>query len=93
MSIRGRVYWQDPRSSPAGLRKEEDYAGRPLSERTENVNLLVWALVFLVLAVLAAILGFGVVAATSALIARVLFFVFVVVFIILLIAGLLNRPR
>jgi len=57
------------------------------------VNLLVWALVFLVLAVLAAILGFGVVAATSALIARVLFFVFVVVFIILLIAGLLNRPR
>lgn len=57
------------------------------------MNLLVWALVFLVLAVLAAILGFGVVAATSALIARVLFFVFVVVFIILLIAGLLNRPR
>jgi uncharacterized membrane protein YtjA (UPF0391 family) len=57
------------------------------------VGLLVWALIFLVLAVIAAIFGFGVIAATSALIAKILFFVFVVVFVILLLAGLFGGPR
>ncbi len=57
------------------------------------MRLSVWALIFLVLAIIAAIFGFGVIAAASALIARVLFFIFVVIFIILLIAGLFRRPR
>jgi uncharacterized membrane protein YtjA (UPF0391 family) len=57
------------------------------------VGLLVWALIFLVLAVIAAIFGFGVIAATSALIAKILFFIFVVVFVILLLAGLFGGPR
>jgi len=49
--------------------------------------LLRWALLFLVIALIAAVFGFGGVAEGATDIARVLFFVFVVVFVLLLIAG------
>ena len=47
------------------------------------------ALFFLVVSIVAAIFGFGRVAAASADIARILFFVAVVIFVVLLVAGLL----
>ncbi len=47
--------------------------------------MLHWTLVFLVLAIIAAIFGFGFAAAAFAGIAKILFFVFLVVFIISLI--------
>ncbi|MEJ2703213.1 MAG: DUF1328 domain-containing protein [Sedimentisphaerales bacterium] len=53
--------------------------------------MLGWALIFLIVALIAAGLGFGGVASAAAGIAKVLFFIFVVLFIILLIAGLLGR--
>lgn len=53
--------------------------------------MLGWALTFLVIALVAALLGFGALAGTAAWIAKVLFFVFLVVFIISLIAGT-RRP-
>ncbi|MEO8448910.1 MAG: DUF1328 domain-containing protein [Gemmatimonadota bacterium] len=52
--------------------------------------MLRWALVFLILAVAAAFLGFGGVAAWAAGIAKVLFYVFGAAFIITLVYGLAN---
>ena len=47
------------------------------------MGLLHWALLFLVVAIIAGILGFGGIAATAAGIAEVLFFIFIVLFAIL----------
>lgn len=44
--------------------------------------MLGWALAFLVIAIVAAVLGFGFLANTAALIAKVLFVIFIVLFII-----------
>lgn len=55
------------------------------------MSLLGWALVFLVVAIIAAIFGFGAIATTSAVIAKVLFFIFIVVFAVLLIMALARR--
>lgn len=51
--------------------------------------LLTWALVFLAVAILAAIFGFRGVAGTATSIAKVLFFIFLVLFVISLILGVL----
>ena len=47
------------------------------------------ALFFLVVSLIAALFGFGGIAAASADIARILFFIFIVVFLVLLVAGLM----
>ncbi|MFY8200767.1 MAG: DUF1328 domain-containing protein [Pirellula staleyi] len=49
--------------------------------------MLSWALTFLVVAIIAAVLGFGVIAGTAASIAQVLFFVFLVLFVVSLFVG------
>jgi uncharacterized membrane protein YtjA (UPF0391 family) len=54
-------------------------------------NLLYWAVVFLIVALVAAVLGFGGVAGTAMAGAQMLFWVAIVLFIISLIAGLLGR--
>lgn len=54
--------------------------------------MLYWAVVFLILAIVAAIFGFGAIVATAVTIAKILFWVFVVLFILSLIAGW-GRPR
>lgn len=53
--------------------------------------MLSWALVFFFVAIVAALFGFGGIAAGAALIAKILFFAFVVLFLVALIAGLLGR--
>jgi len=53
--------------------------------------MLSWALTFLIVAIVAAILGFGGIAATATDIARVLFFIFIVLFLVSLIFGLIRR--
>jgi uncharacterized membrane protein YtjA (UPF0391 family) len=50
--------------------------------------MLYWAFVFLVISIVAAVLGFGGIAAGAATIAKILFGVFLILFIALLIAGL-----
>ncbi len=55
--------------------------------------MLYWSLVFLVIALLAGLFGFGAIAVTSYMIFRVLFFVFLVVFIVSLIMSLGGRRR
>src|SRR4029079_12192081 len=49
--------------------------------------MLQWALTFLVLALLAAVFGFGGIAASFAMIGKVLFFVFLVLFLVSLLTG------
>lgn len=56
-------------------------------------NLIYWAVVFLVIAIIAAALGFGGVAGTAMAGAKILFWVAIVLFVISLIAGLLSRGR
>jgi uncharacterized membrane protein YtjA (UPF0391 family) len=53
--------------------------------------MLYYALVFFVVALVAALFGFGGIAAGAAQIAQVLFFVFLVLFLASLIAGLFRR--
>jgi uncharacterized membrane protein YtjA (UPF0391 family) len=50
------------------------------------------ALTFLLIALLAGLFGFGLIAGTSYMIAKVLFFVFLVLFIISLLSGAIRRP-
>ncbi len=56
----------------------------------QTMGLLGWAIIFLVVALIAAAFGFGGIASASAGIAKVLFFIFIVVFIVLLISALLG---
>jgi len=49
--------------------------------------MLHWAVVFLILAIIAGLFGFGLVAGTAWTIAKVLFFVFLVLFILSLVFG------
>ena len=51
------------------------------------------ALFFLVVSIIAAIFGFGGIAAATADIARILFFIAIVVFLVLLVTGLLIGSR
>ena len=53
------------------------------------MGLLEWALTFLIVAIIAAVFGFGRISAAATDIAKVLFFIFVAVFVVLLLAGLL----
>lgn len=55
--------------------------------------MLYWALIFSIVAIIAAIFGFGGIAAGATTIARVLFFVFLVVFVLSLFTGLKRRRR
>jgi uncharacterized membrane protein YtjA (UPF0391 family) len=55
--------------------------------------MLSWALAFFVIAVIAAIFGFGNIAAGAAAIAKILFFLFLVLFVVALIGALIRgRP-
>jgi uncharacterized membrane protein YtjA (UPF0391 family) len=56
-------------------------------------SLLYWAVVFLVIAIIAAALGFGGVAGTAMAGAQLLFWVAIVLFIMALIGGLFGRRR
>jgi uncharacterized membrane protein YtjA (UPF0391 family) len=56
-------------------------------------NLPYWAVVFLIVALVAAALGFGAVAGVAIEGARILFWVAIVLFVISLIGGLLGRGR
>lgn len=54
-------------------------------------KMLAWAIAFLILAILAGLMGFGGVAAVSIGIAKLLFFLFLVLFVLTLVASLLRR--
>lgn len=53
--------------------------------------MLRWAAIFFVIAIIAAVLGFGGIAAGAAEIGKILFFVFVIIFVVTLVMGLMRR--
>jgi uncharacterized membrane protein YtjA (UPF0391 family) len=53
--------------------------------------MLNWTLTFLVVALIAALFGFTGIAVTAAGVAKILFFLFLVLFLVSLIAGLVRR--
>ena len=53
--------------------------------------MLKWAAIFFVIAIVAAVLGFGGIAAGASEIARMLFFVFVIIFLVTLIMGMMRK--
>lgn len=55
---------------------------------TKETIMLEWAVVFFVVAIIAAVFGFGGIASAAAGIAKILFFVFLVLFLIAIISGL-----
>jgi uncharacterized membrane protein YtjA (UPF0391 family) len=55
--------------------------------------MLYWALMFLVVALVAAVFGFGGIASTATGIAQVLFVIAIVMFILSLLAGFMRRSR
>jgi uncharacterized membrane protein YtjA (UPF0391 family) len=58
---------------------------------SEEANMLYWAAVFFVIALIAALLGFAGVATAAAGAAKILFYIFLVVFLVTLIMGLGRR--
>ena len=59
--------------------------------RTRESLMLRWAVTFFVIALVAAVLGFGGIAAGATEIAKILFFVFLIIFVVTLILGLRRR--
>lgn len=53
----------------------------------EEITMLRWVWAFLILAIIAAIFGFGGIVAAAAGIAKILFFIFLVIFVVGLIMG------
>jgi uncharacterized membrane protein YtjA (UPF0391 family) len=83
-------------------RTRDDIAERPLvvSERVKPIHaadssigglMLRWAVVFFVVALIAAVFGFLGIAAAAVSIAKILFFVFLVLFLVSLVGGLMSR--
>jgi uncharacterized membrane protein YtjA (UPF0391 family) len=62
-----------------------------LTDTSEVTIMLYYALVFFIIAIIAAALGFGGIAAGAASIAKVLFFIFLVIFLVTLVMGLMRR--
>jgi uncharacterized membrane protein YtjA (UPF0391 family) len=55
--------------------------------------MLKWAFIFLVIALVAALFGFGGIASTAAGIAKVLFFIAIAIFVVMLLLGLFAARR
>jgi uncharacterized membrane protein YtjA (UPF0391 family) len=66
---------------------------RPLGGIMPAGNLLYYALVALVISLVAAFLGFGGIAGTAAGIAQTLFYVFLVIFLVVLVLNFMGRGR
>jgi uncharacterized membrane protein YtjA (UPF0391 family) len=61
------------------------------ANQCQEDNMLRWALAFFVIAIIAAIFGFAGIAVAAAGIAKLLFFVFLVLFLVTLLGGLVRR--
>lgn len=62
-----------------------------MGARYRGKAMLHYAVVFFVIALIAAIFGFGGIAAGAASIAKVLFFIFLAIFVVTLLMGLIKR--
>ena len=79
-----------------GARRKPKVAKARIESSTlheELYAMLRWALIFLVVAIIAAILGFGGIAGASADIAKILFYIFIAIFVISLLVSLVSGRR
>jgi|HubBroStandDraft_6_1064221.scaffolds.fasta_scaffold02714_13 uncharacterized membrane protein YtjA (UPF0391 family) len=80
------------RSQKTGLKhKPESRLRETLNRKRKEVVMLRWALGFFIVAILAGLLGFSGIALASAGIAKILFFIFLVLFLVSLVGHLLRR--
>ena len=61
--------------------------------KKEVKHMLRWALAFLIISIVAALFGFGGIASSAVGIAKVLFFIFIVLFAISLVVGLISGKK
>jgi uncharacterized membrane protein YtjA (UPF0391 family) len=66
-------------------------ASATLDQEEGRMVMLNWALLFFVIALVAALLGFGGIATAAAGVAKILFYIFLVIFLVTLIMGLGRR--
>jgi uncharacterized membrane protein YtjA (UPF0391 family) len=66
---------------------------RTRKSKTEDLTMLSWVVTFLVIALIAGILGFGGVAGASIEIAKTIFFIAVVLFLVSAVIGLARRSN
>ena len=59
----------------------------------EDTTMLYWALVFFIVAMVAGLFGFASISAAAVGIAKILFFVFLILFLVSLLAGIGRRGR
>src|SRR5262249_48659459 len=84
------LFSQDAAGSRCGLRS----SGRAArSRRREVLSMLGWVVTFLVIALIAGILGFGGVAGASIEIAKIIFFIAIVLFLVSAIVGVVRGRR
>jgi len=86
VAVHHRLTQSDGRSGVAASRIS-DQAPR----WSREVIMLRWAVIFFVIAIVAAVLGFGGIAAGASEIARILFFIFLLVFVVTLFMGVVRR--
>ena len=67
--------------------------GRYYEHNSFVIRMLKWSVIFLIIAIIAAIFGFTNVAGASLMIAKILFFIFLALFIIMLVAGSVIASR
>jgi uncharacterized membrane protein YtjA (UPF0391 family) len=82
------------RPDRAGTELSDRRAKKTASRRAgllQEVNMLHYALLFLIVAIIAGVLGFGVIAGVAAGVAKILFLLFLVLFLASLIFGSLRR--
>lgn len=60
----------------------------PRSKNPENFIMLKWAIISAIIAVIAGALGFGAIAGAAAGIAKILFFIFLALFVLLLVSAI-----
>ena len=60
-------------------------------QEARGAHMLRWTLTFLVIALIAALFGFGGIAVAAAGIARILFFIFLVLFLVSIMSGLVRK--
>ena len=65
-------------------------ARRGVSNQPLELNMLSWAIAFFIIAIVAAVFGFGGIASGAAGIAKVLFFLFLIAFVVSLVMGLMR---
>jgi uncharacterized membrane protein YtjA (UPF0391 family) len=85
---RKRVPYGDHRELPASPARSL-YDAATAASRQEH-NMLGWALTFLIVALIAAVLGFGGIAGFAVEIAKIIFFVAIILFVISAIFGLIR---